>query len=132
MTSHHAWDRASQKRKHLALWGYSDDSAYITVSTDRETYHESDDCFERVAYAEIANDDGGILASFCYVGTWIIGIGQLDEGIPIPEWAEHPTTQMMDDDAYTVALEMDVPEDVRIRWRRYDQQRNQWIEEGGE
>ena len=115
--------------KHLSLWGYSDDSAYITVTTDRKTYHESDDCFGRVAYAEIFNDNEGILVSFCYVGTWIIGIGQLDETVPIPEWAEHPTIQIADAEAYTVDLEMDVPDDVRIRWRKYDQQRNQWIEE---
>ena len=115
--------------KHLSLWGYSDDSAYITVSTETEEYSESDDCYGRVAYAEISNDKEGILVSFCYVGTWIIGIGQLDEGVPIPEWAEHPTTQMMDDDAYTVALEFDAPDDIRIKWRRYDQYNSRWIEE---
>ena len=115
----------------IRLFGYSDDSAYITViENNGEQYHESDDCFGRPAFAEIRNDDGGILVSFSYVGTWIIGIGQLDEGIPIPEWAEHPTVQMMEDGAYTVCLELDdVPDDVRITWRRYDFSRNAWREE---
>lgn len=132
MTDHHAWDRIRiPKTRSLHLFGYSDDSAYITViENNGAQYHESDDCFGRPAFAEIRNDNEGILVSFSYVGTWIIGIGQLDEGIPIPEWAEHPVTQMMEDGAYTVCLELDnVPEDVRITWRRYDFSRNAWREE---
>ena len=108
--------------KHLQLFGYSDDSAYITIiEPDGLMFHESDDCFERTAYAEISNDEEGIIVAFNYVGTWIIGIGQLDEGIPIPEWAEHPFIQIMDDGAYTVCLELyNVPDNVRIKWRKYN------------
>ena len=105
----------------LQCFGYSDDSAYIKVINGDDCRHESDYCFDRPAFAEISNGEEGIIVSFNYVGTWIIGIGQIDEGIPIPEWAEHPTTQMMDDEAYTVCLEIEnVPDDITIKWKRYD------------
>ena len=108
--------------KKLQCYGYSDDSAYIKViNTDGSYYCPSDDCFDRPAFAEISNGKEGIIVSFNYVGTWAIGIAQIDEGVPIPEWAEHPFIQMMDDGAYTVCLELEnVPDDITIKWKRYD------------
>jgi len=115
--------------KHLQLYGYSDDSAYITIiDEDGALTHESDDCFARTAYAEIKNDNEGIIVAFNYTGTWIIGIGQLDEGIPIPEWAEHPQIQIMDDGSYTVCLEFyNVPDNITIKWRKFED--FHWVDE---
>ena len=108
--------------KKLQCYGYSDDSAYIvTIDSDGIPTNYSDDCYDRPAFAEISNGKEGIIVSFNYVGTWAIGIGQIDEGVPIPEWAEHPFIQMIDDGAYTVCLELEnVPDDITIKWKRYD------------
>lgn len=109
----------------IQCYGYSDDSAYIKViGSDGNYYCPSDDCYDRPAFAEISNGKEGIIVSFNYVGTWAIGIAQIDEGVPIPKWAEHPFIQMYDDDGpecYTVCLEIEnVPDDITIKWKRYD------------
>lgn len=107
----------------LQCYGYSDDTAiiegYVEEGQNRGQKILTRDCgcFNRPAYAEITSGNEGIILAFNYVGTWAIGIAQLDEGIPIPEWAEHPYTQMIDEGEYSVCLELyGVPDNIKVQW----------------
>lgn len=69
-----------------------------------------------------ASADGPLAASFnlggkmrvhaFYDGCWSFAVGQVDEDIPLPAWpvriTQHPETK------YTVLLEIDVPDDVKL------------------
>lgn len=102
----------------LVCYGYSDDVAIIDILCNDGTKSYSDcDCYNRPCYAEVTNSIEGIILTFNYVGTWAVGIAQLDEGVPIPEWAQHPCIQMKEEGDYTVAFELrGVPDDVEIKW----------------
>lgn len=102
----------------LVCYGYSDDVAIIDIYRNDGTKSYSDcGCFNRPCYAEITNSIEGIILAFNYVGTWAVGIAQIDEDVPIPDWAQQPHIQMLDEGGYTVAFElMGVPDDVTITW----------------
>ena len=102
----------------LVCYGYSDDTAIIDIHHNDGTESYSDcGCFNRPCYAEVTNSIEGIILAFNYVGTWAVGIAQIDEDVPIPEWAQHPYIQMRGDGDYTVAFELTgVPDDVTIKW----------------
>lgn len=114
----------------LLCYGYSDDVAIIDIHRNDGTKSYSDcDCYNKPCYAEVANGTEGIILAFNYVGTWAVGIAQLDEGIPIPEWGVHPTVQMKEEGDYTVALILeDVPDDVNIKWFYDHDGRREWAE----
>ena len=105
----------------LQFYGYSDDSAYCTIiQADGQPSHQSIDCYERVATFRVEDPNGeGFTVSLFYSpdksATWTVGMGQLDDGIPIPEWAERPFIQLYDPHAYTVCLEFEnVPEGTKV------------------
>ena len=105
----------------LVCYGYSDDVAIIEIyrndGTGTRSYYSDCGCFNRPCYAEVTNSIEGIILAFNYVGTWAVGIAQLDEEIPIPDWAQNPYIQMKEEGDYTVALELiGVPDDVTIKW----------------
>lgn len=102
----------------LVCYGYSDDVAIIEkYRNDGSKTYTDCDCFNRPCYAEVTNSIEGIILAFNYVGTWAVGIAQIDEDVPIPEWGQHPYIQMMDEGGYTVAFELEgVPDDVTIKW----------------
>ena len=114
----------------LLCYGYSDDVAIIDILRNDGTKSYSDcDCYNKPCYAEVTNGTEGIILAFNYVGTWAVGIAQLDEGIPIPEWGVHPTVQMKEEGDYTVALILeDVPDDVNIKWFCDHDGRREWAE----
>lgn len=114
----------------LLCYGYSDDVAIIdTLRNDGTKSYSDCDCYNTPCYAEVTNGTEGIILAFNYVGTWAVGIAQLDEGIPIPEWGTHPSTQMKEEGDYTVALILeDVPDDVNIKWFYDRDGRREWVE----
>ena len=114
----------------LVCYGYSDDVAIIDIyRNDYIKSHSDCGCFNRPCYAEVTNGTEGIILAFNYVGTWAVGIAQLDEEVPIPDWAQHPYIQMRDDVDYTVALILeDVPDDVNIKWFYDHDGRREWAE----
>lgn len=102
----------------LLCYGYSDDTAIIDICrNDGTTSYTDCDCFNRPCYAEVTNSIEGIILAFNYVGTWAVGIAQIDEEVPVPDWAQHPYIQMKEEGDYTVGLELTgVPDDVEIKW----------------
>lgn len=122
----------------LECYGYSDDTAVIHQMMNEESFSNSEDGYNfslpslhRPAFAEVKDKDGnGVIISFCYVGTWAIGIAPLDENINIPEWARNPKMRLYEDCDYSVCMELDeVPDDVKIKWRAFNFQRCCWMEE---
>ena len=114
----------------LLCYGYSDDAAIIDIYRKDGTKSYSDcGCYNKPCYAEVTNGTEGIILAFNYVGTWAVGVAQIDVGIPIPEWGVHPTVQMKEEGDYTVALILeDVPDDVNIKWFYDHDGRREWAE----
>lgn len=113
----------------LLCYGYSDDTAIIDICRNDGTSYSDCGCYNKPCYAEVTNGTEGVILAFNYVGTWAVGIAQLDEGIPIPEWGVHPTVQMKEEGDYTVALILeDVPDDVNIKWFYDHDGRREWAE----
>ena len=107
----------------LGFYGYSDDVAYCVIEQDDgKIRHKDIGCFERTATFKIIDPAGGkfnvsMFYSPDYSGTWTIGIGMADEGVPLPVWAERPVIQIMDDEegCYTPYLRFkNVPNDVEV------------------
>ena len=115
----------------LLCYGYSDDTAIIDILRNDGTKSYSDcDCYNKPCYAEVTNGIEGIILAFNYVGTWAVGIAQLDEEVPIPDWAQHPHIQMKEEGDYTVGLELTgVPDDVEIKWFYFDNGMKEEVDE---
>lgn len=105
----------SYTKKTFKCYGYSDDSAYIN--------YDSEDCFGRIAIADVGNEKEGILMTFAYVGTWVVGIGPRDEDLPIPDWAKHPEYTAKD---YTAVVSFEAPIDTKVTWKRFDFENCRW------
>ncbi len=73
---------------------------------------------------EFCNDgatDGIIAAKFnlggklrvyaIYDGCWMFAVGQVDEGIPLPDW---PMRFTQHSEGYSAQMEIDVPDDVKL------------------
>lgn len=100
------------------------------MSRQMEFYGESDDRreisgdFREEEYSDVvrltAPDGSGLYVIWSYSekvhnGCWSIGFQQLDEDVPIPEWArmlEMSTAKR----GYSVKITMRVPDDVKIEW----------------
>jgi hypothetical protein len=63
-------------------------------------------------FAAVFNLGGKMRVYAIYDGCWMFAVGQVDEDIPLPNWPvrikQHPETK------YTVLLEIDVPDDVKL------------------
>ena len=100
------------------------------MSRQMEFYGDSDDRreisgdFREEEYSDVvkltAPDGSGLYVIWSYSekvhnGCWSIGFQQLDEDVPIPEWArmlEMSTAER----GYSVKITMTVPDDVKIEW----------------
>lgn len=103
----------------LLCYGYSDDEVVIEKITESGRSFTDCGCFEKPCFAKITNGKEGLFVAFNYIGTWAVGIAQLDEDIPIPEWGVHPTVEV--EGGYSVGLVMyEVPDDVTITWYYHD------------
>ena len=71
--------------------------------------------------AKVTDKDGkGLYIIWSYSekvknGCWCIGIQQLDEDIPIPDWARDINVTMSER-GYSVVYELNVPDDVTVEW----------------
>lgn len=118
----------------LLCYGYSDDVAIIEIyrndGSGTRSYYSDCGCYNRPCYAEVTNGTEGIILAFNYVGTWAVGIAQLGEGFPIPEWAQHPYIQRKEEGDYTVTFILeDVPDDVKIKWFYFHGGRREEVDE---
>ena len=98
--------------KKMVIYGSSDDCRIIGGDFSEEEYCD---------VAKVTDKDG---AGFCIVwsysekvrnGSWCIGIQQLHEDIPIPDWARDVKVTMAER-GYSVVYELDVPDDVTVEW----------------
>lgn len=93
-------------------------------------YGSSDDCriiggdFSKGSYSDVAKvtdkDGNGFFIIWSYSekvrnGCWCIGIQQLDEDVPIPDWARDIKVTMAKR-GYSVVYELNVPDDVTAEW----------------
>ena len=72
--------------RELSFFGHSDDCREIEGIIDDENYHP--------AVKIIASDGTGLYVVWSYSevinnGCWMVGFQQLDEDIPIPDWANN-------------------------------------------
>lgn len=96
----------------MVLYGNSDDCREIDGDFCEEEYSD---------VAKITAPDGsGLYVIWSYSekvhnGCWSIGFQQLDEDIPIPEWARM-LEMYTACNGYSVKIKMMVPDDVEIEW----------------
>lgn len=55
---------------------------------------------------------GKLVVHALYDGCWSFAVGQEDESIPLPDW---PIRIKQHEKAYSVRLEIDCPDDVKVR-----------------
>ena len=98
--------------KKMIIYGSSDDCRIIGGD-----FHEEEYC----DVAKVTDSDGdGIYVIWAYSekvnnGCWCIGFQQLDEDIPIPDWARDVKVTMAKR-GYSVEYELNVPDDVIVEW----------------
>ena len=101
-----------EKMKKMVIYGSSDDCRIIGGD-----FHEEEYC----DIAKVTDKDGkGLYIIWSYSekvrnGCWCIGIQQLDEDVPIPDWARDVKVTMSER-GYSVVYELNVPDDVIIEW----------------
>lgn len=62
---------------------------------------------------EAENGDGLVItASYAHNGTWAIGVGLLDEDIPLPAWGISLVTS--NENAYSVELVLEIPDSAGV------------------
>jgi len=98
--------------RNLAFYGASDDLFEIEGTSKGEP--DEVGCFMEKAIAQIITPDGEglhVVAQYAPgdVACWSIGLMQLDEDKPIPDWPMRWKAQ-----GYSVRLEIDAPDDARV------------------
>ena len=102
--------------RQIGFYGSSDDLAeiegYRPGEPDEVCNTEGHFAFEVVTPA----GEGLQVFVDCRInGCWSVGVGQLEEGIPLPTWPMHMRAyHYADRDPYSVRLDMDVPDDAVI------------------
>lgn len=97
--------------KTLTFYGASDDLFEVdsTVRADREEYS----CYDTSCTVKVVDGDFGLFVTGLYApsgeGTWMIGISQLNEDIPLPPWPMRWTA-----DGYSVRLVLEVSDSTTI------------------
>ena len=98
--------------KKMVIYGSSDDCRIIGGDFSEEEYCD---------VAKVTDSEGnGFFIIWSYSekvrnGCWCIGIQQLDEDIPIPDWARDIKVTMAKR-GYSVEYELNVPDDVTVEW----------------
>ena len=101
-----------EKMKKMIIYGSSDDCRIIGGDFSEEEYSD---------VAKVTDKDGkGLYIIWSYSekvrnGCWCIGIQQLDEDVPIPDWARDVKVTMAKR-GYSVVYELNVPDDIIIEW----------------
>jgi hypothetical protein len=97
----------------LVFQGHSDD--LFCMEGERRGEPDEMGCFGGAAAARIATAEGvGLIVVGTYsmarlprTGGWIIGLSQLDEDVPLPDW---PMRWRTAENGYSPRLEIDVPD----------------------
>lgn len=98
----------------LKFYGASDDLFYI----DGTTKDEPDEigCFEKIVTLWVGNEDEGLFVTGMYApnnssGCWMVGISQVDENMPLPNWK---MSWGIGGRGYSVELTIEVPDDIAV------------------
>ena len=100
----------------LKFYGASDDLFEIDGTKGEEP--DEIGCFERVPTVKVAFDDEtGLFVTAHYApnnsaATWMIGISQIEEDMPLPDWPMRWSAP--GGRGYSVELEIDVPDGVIV------------------
>lgn len=96
--------------KTLRFFGASDDLFEVTGAITEEI-----GCFSKPGVYHLKSAEGELLVIALYgvgnIACWTIGVCQVDEGVPVPEW---PVMYSMHDSGYSPLLTLEVPDDTRL------------------
>lgn len=101
--------------KTLRFEGYSDDNFIYTVDGKGHGDYGYDNCAqERPIGFRVASSEGQMVVVGDYfqvpLGTWSVGVAQVDEDEPIPDWP----VRFVNAHGYSVGLEIVVPDDATV------------------
>ena len=105
--------------RQIEFWGASDDLVEVRVSDNpRPDEPEEVGVYDTAAEFKVAAPDGAgmfVCVHFLRHGCWSVGIGQLSEGEPLPDWPlEWDTYHYAGHDPHTVRLKIEAPDDATI------------------
>lgn len=94
--------------KTLKFYGASDDLFEVEGAIREEI-----GCFNELGIYHLKSAEGEVLVVATYTdeGCWAIGLGQVEEGKPVPAW---PVSFTMHERGYSVQLTIDVPDDTQL------------------
>jgi len=97
--------------KKLTFTGHSDDLFCVSIN---DQPHEEIDCFSQKAIYILEAESGTILVigKYSYDGTWLIGIMQVGEECPIPDWKME--IKANPDCSYSPLLIIECPDDIKV------------------
>ena len=105
------------------IHGYSDDVAIIEGAFNKEA-----GAFEKARIGRFDAPDGSgllVIAQYSEIirnGCWMIGITQIDEDHPIPEWAGTLNLVQCDDVEYSPEIRFpNIPEGTTFKWLGEDE-----------
>lgn len=94
--------------KELRFYGASDD-----LFECEGAIREEIGCYDKPGIYHLRSEQGEmqIIGYYLDSGLWSVGISQVDEDIPIPEW---PVTFSMHEHGYGTRLNIEVPDDTYL------------------
>lgn len=93
--------------KELRFYGGSDDLFECEGAFREEVY-----CFEKPGIYHLKSSEGEmkVIGYYMDTGLWSVGVSQVDEGIPLPEW----TASYSKAHEYSPMLTLQVPDDTDL------------------
>lgn len=75
---------------------------------------EEKGCYDRPGVYHLISEEGELLviANYTDNGCWSIGLCQVDEDVPVPQWQ---TSFSMHEKGYSVVLSIQVPDDTMLK-----------------
>lgn len=95
--------------KELRFYGASDD-----LFECEGAIREEKGCYDSPGVYHLISEEGELLviANYTGKGCWSIGLCQVDEDVPIPQWQ---TSFSMHEKGYSVVLTIQVPDDTMLK-----------------
>jgi hypothetical protein len=96
----------------LKFYGASDDLFEIKGTSGAEP--DEIGAYDQPRTVKVANDHGGLFVTALYApnntaACWMIGISQLDEDMPLPDWPMRWSSE-----GYSTVLEIDAPDSAVV------------------
>lgn len=103
--------------KTLKFYGASDDLFEVEGAIREEI-----GCFNELGIYHLKSAEGEVLVVATYTdeGCWAIGLGQVEEGAPVPAW---PVSYSMHERGYSAQLTIEVPDDTQLVMAKEENER---------